>query len=62
MIRCQDLCCYCLENQLTHNYSWKQVWRSESTWAFTRQDSQASQSQASLWISQLSKHVQSNNN
>ncbi len=61
MIRHQDLCCYHLENRSTHNYSWKQVWRSEFTWAFTHQDSQADQDQASLWISRLSRHVWLNN-
>ncbi len=61
MIRHQDLCCYHLENWSTHNYSWKQVWRSESTWAFTRQDSQASQDQAFLWILWLSKRLRSSN-
>ena len=57
MIKHQDLCCYCLENRLTHNYSWKQVWRSESAWAFSCWSSRASQDQASLWISRLSRHL-----
>ncbi len=61
MIRCQDLCCYCLENRSTHNYSWKQVWRSKSAWAFSCWSSQASQSQASLWISRLSRCLRLSN-
>ena len=61
MIKHQDLCYYHLENLLTHNYSWKQVWRSESAWAFSRWNSQASQDQALLWISRLSKCLRSSN-
>ena len=61
MIRHQDLCCYRLENRSTHNYSWKQVWRSESAWAFSYWSSQASQDQASLWISRLFRRLQSSN-
>ncbi len=61
MFRCQDLCCYHLENRSTHNYSWKQVWRSESAWAFSRWSSRASQDQAFLWISRLSKHLRLSN-